>query len=88
MSDQAKWMEWCKDVLEYVDANEKTYKFSEEQVDELRFLAGEKTLRNLGRLLRQLDEISIIIRTRMGDSRMSDKIQGYIDMMTRPAGLQ
>ena len=88
MSDQAKWMEWCKDVLEYVDANEKTYKFSEEQVDELRFLVGEKTIRNPGRLLRQLDEISIIIRTRMGDSRMSDKIQGYIDMMTRPAGLQ
>lgn len=88
MSKQAKWIEWCKDVLVYIDMNEETYKFSDDQSDEVRFFANEGVIRDQGRLMRQLDEISIIIRTRMQDSRMSDKIQGYIDMMTRPAGLQ
>lgn len=88
MSDQAKWIGWCKDTLEYVDANEETYKFSDEQTDEIRFFVSEGAIRDQSKLIRQLDEISIIIRTKMQDSRISDKIQGYIEMMTKPAGLQ
>ncbi len=88
MSDQAKWMAGCKAVLEYVDANEEIYKFSDEQTDEVRFFVSEGTIRNQGKLLRQLDEISIIVRVQMKDSRMSDRIQDHIEMMIRPAGLQ
>jgi len=88
MSDHSEWLKQCENVLGYIDTNEEVYKFSDDQTDEIRFFVNEGAIRDQAKLLRQLDEISIVVRIRMNDSKMSDEIQGYIDMMTRPAGLR